>query len=65
MDVKRQCLVCDRELGWLARQKYEFFCSSGCKAKYRQRIDALALERLTASGLAQEKALAAARPDAE
>lgn len=65
MEVKRCCLACDREIGWLARQQYEFFCSSGCKTRYRERMNALALERLSTAGRAHEKALASVRPESE
>ena len=60
MDAKRRCLLCDREVGWLAHWMHENFCSTECSAKYRDQINSLAIERLNAARILNEEALAAA-----
>ena len=58
MDANRRCLCCERERGWVSRQKYEYFCSSECSSKYREQMNTLAVERLNAARLDDEQALA-------
>jgi hypothetical protein len=47
----RRCLNCERPLGWFAKFLYDRYCSSRCKARYRETITTLALERLNARPL--------------
>jgi hypothetical protein len=48
---KRCCLLCERELTWLARFRYVRFCSPLCGTQYRDKMTSLALERLSSTRL--------------